>query len=220
VGIQAALDMILFIVTVMTGRVVPMFTNNGVPGAGAMRQPWLERAALGSVLVLLAADLLRASGVPLALLASLFAAVHLARWLLWHPWKTLRTPLVWVLHAAYLWIPVHLALRAGAALGWLPASLATHALTVGAIGGVIIGMITRTARGHTGRPLRADGYEVACYLLVLGAALARVFVPLFAPALLPQAVLWSGAFWAAGFGLYAVRYWPVLTRPRLDGRPG
>jgi uncharacterized protein involved in response to NO len=64
---------------------------------------------------------------------------------------------VWVLHAAYLWIPVHLTLRAAAALGWVPASPATHALTVGAIGGMIIGMITRTARGHTGRPLRADG---------------------------------------------------------------
>lgn len=26
--------------------------------------------------------------------------------------------------------------------------------------------------------------------------------------------------WAAAFGLYAVRYWPVLTRTRLDGKPG
>ena len=44
---------------------------------------------------------------------------HLARWLLWQPWTTLRAPIVWVLHAAYLWIPVHLALRAAAALGWI-----------------------------------------------------------------------------------------------------
>jgi uncharacterized protein involved in response to NO len=220
VGIQAALDVILFIVAVMTGRVVPMFTNNGIPGAGASHRPWLEKLALGAIVVLLTADLLSAGGVVLAALASAAAAVHLARWLLWRPWKTLRTPLVWVLHAAYLWIPVHLTLRAAAALGWVPASPATHALTVGAIGGMIIGMITRTARGHTGRPLRADGYEVTCYLLVLVAALLRVFLPLFAPTLLLQAVLWSGACWAAGFALYAVRYWPVLTRPRLDGRPG
>jgi uncharacterized protein involved in response to NO len=99
-------------------------------------------------------------------------------------------------------------------------SAATHALTVGAIGGMIIGMITRTARGHTGRPLRADGYEVACYLLVLAAALVRVFLPLAAPAFTMHAVLCSAALWSAGFGLYAVRYWPVLTRPRLDGKPG
>jgi predicted alpha/beta-hydrolase family hydrolase len=38
-------------------------------------------------------------------------------------------------------------------------SLAVHALTVGAGGGLIIGMMTRTARGHTGRPLQADGFE-------------------------------------------------------------
>ena len=91
---------------------------------------------------------------------------HLARWLLWQPWTTWRVPIVWVLHAAYLWIPVHLALRAGAALDWTTPSLATHALTAGAAGGLIIGMMTRTARGHTARPLRADRVDVACYVLV------------------------------------------------------
>jgi uncharacterized protein involved in response to NO len=93
-------------------------------------------------------------------------------------------------------------------------------LTVGAIGGLIIGMITRTARGHTGRPLRADRYEVACYLMVLLAALVRVFLPLLAPALTLSAMLWSAGLWSAAFALYTVRYWPVLTRPRLDGKPG
>jgi uncharacterized protein involved in response to NO len=220
VGIQAALDVILFIVAVMTGRVVPMFTNNAIPGTGAARHPAVEQAALGSVLALLAADVLQANASVLAVLALLAAAAHAARWMLWRPWRTVRTPLVWVLHAGYLWVIVHLLLRAGAALGWVAPSLATHALTVGAIGGVIVGMITRTARGHTARPLSADRDEVTCYLLVMLAAVLRVFVPLAAPALLMGAVLWSGACWAAAFGLYAVRYWPVLTRPRLDGRPG
>ncbi|HMA10129.1 MAG TPA: NnrS family protein [Ramlibacter sp.] len=220
IGIQAALDIVLFIVVVMAGRVIPMFTNNGVAGAGATRRPWLEKLALGSVLALLAADLLQAGGALLALLATIAALAHLARWALWQPWKTLRAPMVWVLHAAYLWIPVHLVLRAAAALGWLAPTFATHALTVGAIGGMIIGMITRTARGHTGRPLRADRWEVACYAMVLAAALVRVFLPLLAPSLTLHAVLCSAGLWSAAFGLYAVRYWPVLTRPRLDGRPG
>lgn len=219
-GIQVALDAILFIMAVMGGRVIPMFTNNGVPGAAAKRKPLVEKAALGATLVLLAADALQAGGRLLALVAAVAAAAHLARWSLWDPFKTLRTPIVWVLQVAYLWIPVHLVLRAAAALGWLAPSAATHALTVGAIGGLIIGMITRTARGHTGRPLQADRYETACYLMVLLAALVRVFVPLLAPALLLQAVVWSAVLWSAAFGLYFVRYWPVLTRPRLDGRPG
>ena len=57
-------------------------------------------------------------------------------------------------------------------------------------------------------------------MLVLVAALVRVLVPLLWPERLPGAVLGSAALWSAGFGLYAVCYWQVLTRPRLDGKPG
>jgi len=219
-GIQLALDVLLFIMVVMAGRVLPMFTNNGVPGANAQRHPVLERLALGSVLLLLAADLLQWPAPWLAAIAALGAVAHLLRWLLWQPWTTLRTPIVWVLHAAYLWIPVHLGLRAAAALGWAPSSAAAHALTVGAAGGLIIGMMTRTARGHTARPLRADRADTACYGLVLGAAVVRVAVPLALPQWTVGAVLLSAALWSAGFALYALRYAPVLMRPRLDGRPG
>ncbi|MFG6432103.1 NnrS family protein [Roseateles sp. LYH14W] len=220
IGIQVALDVVLFILAVVGGRVIPMFTNNGVPGAAAARNAWVEKAALGGVLALLAADALGLQGVPLAVLTLAAGAAHAWRWALWQPWRTLRVPIVWVLHLAYLWVPVHLLLRALAAAGWLMPSLATHALTVGAVGGLVIGMMTRTARGHTGRPLKADRYEVACYLLVASAAAVRVILPLIAPALFVHATLASALLWSAGFGLYAVRYWPVLSRPRLDGRPG
>jgi uncharacterized protein involved in response to NO len=220
VGLQLALDIVLFIMVVMAGRVVPMFTNNGVRGAQASRRPLLEKLALGSVLLLIAADLAQWQGTGLALLAVAAAAAHGARWWLWQPWRTLRTPIVWVLHAAYLWIPLHLALRAAAALGLATPSLASHGLMVGAAGGLIIGMMTRTARGHTARPLRADRADVACYALVLGAALVRVLVPWLAPQAYLDAVLLSSLLWSAGFGLYALRYWPVLTRARLDGKPG
>lgn len=219
-GLQLALDVVLFIMAVMGGRVIPMFTNNGVPGAGAHRRPPVEKLALGSVLALLAADVLMLPPLVLGLVAAVAAMAHLARWALWRPLATWRTPLVWVLHMAYLWIPVHLALRGGAALGAVPMSAATHALTVGAIGGLIIGMVTRTARGHTGRALRAEAAEVVAYVLVAFAALVRVGLPLAVPEATVTAVLASAALWAAGFGLYAVSYWPVLSRPRLDGLPG
>ena len=219
-GIQLGLDVVLFIMVVMAGRVLPMFTQNGVPGARPRRNALLERLSLGAVLLLAAADLGPLPSAALALLAAVAAVLHLARWCLWQPWTTLRTPLVWVLHAAYLWIPLHLLLRAGAALGWNSASLATHALMVGAAGGLIIGMMTRTARGHTARPLRADHADIACYALVLCAAVVRVGLPLLWPAATRGAVLASAGLWSAGFGLYAVRYAPRLIRPRLDGRPG
>jgi uncharacterized protein involved in response to NO len=132
----------------------------------------------------------------------------------------LRVPLVWVLHLAYAWIPLHLALRALADLGLIAPTLAVHALTAGAIGGLVIGMMTRTARGHTARPLRADGFDVTCYVLVALAAVLRVVVPLAVPAVTFAAVLAAALLWSAGFGLYALRYWPALSRARLDGRPG
>ena len=219
-GVRVALDAVLFILAVMGGRVIPMFTNNGVPGAGAAKQPVVEKAALGFVLALIAADLAGLDGWPLATLAAFAAMAHAWRWMLWRPWKTRLVPLVWVLHLAYAWIPLHLSLRSLAELGFVATSLPTHALTTGAVGGLVIGMITRTALGHTGRPLRADGFEVACYVLVLLAAVVRVGIPLAAPSLTMPAILGSAALWSAGFGLYAVRYWPILSKPRIDGRPG
>ncbi|AVS96343.1 NnrS family protein [Paracidovorax avenae] len=219
-GVQLALDAVLFILCVMGGRVIPMFTQNGVPGTRPRRNARLEQAALGAVLALMAADVAGVEGLPLAALASVAAVLHAWRWWLWQPWSTRRAPLVWVLHAGYAWVPVHLLLRALAATGAVAPTLATHALTVGAIGGLVVGMVTRTARGHTGRPLRADRWEAACYALVLAAAFVRVAGPLAAPAHLLHAVLVSAVLWSAGFGLYALRYGPLLSRPRLDGRPG
>ena len=219
-GLGLGLDAVLIIMAVIAGRVIPMFTNNGVPGAGARPVAWLEKSSLALLVVLLAADVLALPGWAMAALALAAAATHMARWLLWKPWKTLRAPLVWVLHAAYVWIPVHLALRGLADLGWIPASASIHALTVGAAGGLIIGMMTRTARGHTARPLRASRMDVSCYALVLAAAPVRVLLPLADPGLTLHAVLGSSMLWSAGFALYAVAYWPVLTRPRLDGKPG
>ena len=108
---------------------------------------------------------------------------------------------------------------ATAAANWIVENPWT-AVAIGASIGLIIGMMVRTARGHTGRILRADRADTACFVLVLLAALARILVPLVAPSQALAAVLGSAAFWTLGFGLYAVHYWPVLTRARLDGKPG
>jgi uncharacterized protein involved in response to NO len=213
-----ALDVVLFICVVMAGRVVPMFTNNAVPGAGARRVLALERTALGAVLALLAADLLGLPSVVVAIVAGVAALAHGARLALWNPWATRAKPILWILHAAYAWIVVHLALRAAGALDLAAPTLATHALTVGAVGGLTLGMMTRTARGHTGRVLETGRAETLAYALVMAAAVVRVFAPMLGWVF--GAIVVSGLLWAMAFAIFAVTYWPILSRPRLDGRPG
>ena len=220
VSVQVGLDVVLFIMAVMGGRVIPMFTNNGVPGARATRHPLVEKLALGGVLALFAADLLQAASTVVAVLTFAVAAAHAARLYLWQPWRTWPNPLVWILHAAYGWIIVYLVLRALATLGVIAEPLAVHALTIGAIGGLTIGMMTRTARGHTGRPLTADGFEVMCYVLVQLAAVIRVFGGMLLPGIYLATVIASAICWSSAFALYALRYWPVLARARIDGKPG
>jgi len=219
-SLQVGLDLVLFVMAVMGGRVIPMFTNNGVPGTKATRLPVVEKVALGSIVALLGADLFQASGGILAAIALVAVAAHATRLYLWQPWRTLRVPMVWVLHVAYAWIVIHFALRAAAALGLFAEPLAVHALTIGGIGGLTMGMMTRTSRGHTGRPLIADRFEVACFLLVFCAAVIRVFGGMILPDAYVATVIGSGICWSAGFALFAFRYWPVLSRSRLDGKPG
>jgi uncharacterized protein involved in response to NO len=218
-GIALGLDAVLFVMTVVAGRVVPMFTNNAIAGAGARRIAWLENAALGAILALIALDVLELA-LPAAATALAAAAAHGARLALWSPHKTLRKPIVWILHVSYAWIVAHLLLRGFAGFGLVPVALATHALTVGAIGGLTLGMMTRTARGHTARPLVAGAAETSAYLLVQLAAVARVLVPLAIPAAYLAATLVSALFWFAAFAAFTVAYVPILSRPRLDGQPG
>jgi len=219
-GLQLELDLVLFIMIVMGGRVIPMFTNNGIPGTNAIRHALVERIALGSVILLFAIDLLQLPQVVAAVIALTACLAHAWRLYLWKPWRTRATPLVWILHAAYAWIVVYLLLRGLTSLGLLAGSYAVHALTVGAIGGLTLGMMTRTARGHTGRLLVADGFERTMFLLIQLAAVIRVFGGIASPGFYIASIQLSGVIWAVAFGLYAVRYWPVLTRPRLDGKPG
>ncbi len=218
-ALAVGLDVVLLVITVMTGRVVPGFTNNAIPGAGARRNQMLDKAALGSILLLIALDALELSS-PAGIVALLAVTVHAARLALWAPLKTRGRPILWILHLSYAWIPVHLALRGLAAFDLVPAVLATHALTVGAIGGLTLGMMTRTARGHTGRPLETGRAELWAYVLVQSAAFVRVLLPLAVPAAYAAGIALSAALWSAAFFIFVAAYYPILSRPRIDGRPG
>jgi uncharacterized protein involved in response to NO len=180
----------------------------------------LDRAAIGVGAAAFVLDL--AGSAPLVLVTAAFAAaaLHAVRLEGWRPLATRGRPILWILHLSCAWIPVGFVLMGTAALGWTPTTLTVHAFALGVVGGLVIGMITRTALGHTGRLLVAGRSETAMYLLVHAAALTRVAVPLLAPAAYAAAVGVSAALWSAAFLLYAIVYWPRLSRPRVDGKEG
>jgi len=217
---RAGLYLVLFLVALMAGRVVPSFTRNAVPSARIRTWPMVDRAAM----IALAAALLAAgAGVPppvAGVLALIAATLHAWRLWSWDPWCTRARPILWILHLSYAWIPIGLLLLAAAQVGLVPELAAVHAFGTGAIGGMIIGMITRTALGHTGRPLATGHTEIAAYLLVHAAALLRVLPLLAISPLYPLALAISGAMWSVAFALYLARYAPMLTTVRADGKPG
>ena len=219
-ALQAGLDVVIIVMAIIAGRVLPMFTANAVPGTQPRREPLIEGIALGSLVLIVAADLIPAPSVLFGLLAVVAALSHAARLALWKPWRTAHKPILWILHASYAWIVIHLALRALSAFELVAASAAIHALTVGAIGGMTLGMMTRTARGHTGRPLETTAAETTAYVLVQLAAATRVLLPIAVPSLYHQSVVVSGLLWTGAFAMFVWQFAPILWQARIDGRPG
>jgi uncharacterized protein involved in response to NO len=139
----------------------------------------------------------------------------------WQTRDTLREPLLWSLHLGLAWVPVGLAALAAADLaGALPWSVGLHALTTGAIGTMILAVMTRVALGHTGRHLAAPPAATLAYALVSAAALARTLGALVWPSATLRVLSVSGALWVAAFALFALAYAPILLGPRVDGHPG
>lgn len=219
-ALYAALALIVLIETVMAGRVIPAFSMSAIPGLKITLDPKREKfTALASVAALSWWIFAPAHAAGAVLLA-LAAVLQSSRLIAWKPWRTRGRPILWILHLSYSWIPVGFGLLALNQLGWIGVSAGIHALAVGATGGLIIGMVTRTARGHTGRPLLASPPEVAAYALVMFAALLRVLVPLVAPHHLVLSIIVAASAWALAFALYLALYTPWLLRVRLDGKDG
>lgn len=217
---EAAIGLVTVFITVIGGRVIPMFTANAIAGVTIRRHAWAERAVIVLTLLAIGAHSVHAPTwvtMPVAAAAGIVHAVRLAGW---DPLRTRRTPIVAILHVAYAFLPMGFALIAAASAGWVDGSTALHALTVGAIACAILGMITRTALGHTGRPLATGRLEHVAYACIALAALLRVAVPAALPDLKTHAIAGAGALWVAAFLLYLVRYTPWLLRARVDGKEG
>ncbi len=216
--LHAGLALVVMIECVMAGRVLPAFTMSATPGLKLKPQPRLAPASAAVTAAALLAWVLQPSGALPAVLLVAAALLHAARLWLWQPLVARGRPILWILHVSYAWLPVGFVLLALAAVGLVPVTAGVHALAVGATGGLIIGMVTRTARGHTGRPLRVSRAEVLAYALVMAAALLRTLVPLVLDP--PAPLLAAAGAWSVAFGLYLWTFTPWLLRTRLDGKDG
>lgn len=222
--LYAALALIVMIECVIAGRVIPAFTMSATPGLKLNVRAPVERAALALTALAMLLWVFAPSGAVWGVVGgvafALAAVAHVLRLLQWRSAVARHRPILWILHLAYAWIPLGLALLAMAQFGWIAASSGVHSLAVGATAGLIIGMLTRTARGHTGRPLQVSRAEVVAYVLVIGAAAVRVLLPLAVPQWLPQALVIAAAAWSTAFAIYLFIYTPWLLQPRLDGKDG
>jgi uncharacterized protein involved in response to NO len=219
-SIAAALYLIVMLVVMIGGRIIPAFTANAVRDARVVQSRAADIAAIVLTLAAFVASLASAAAIVLAPLAASAALAQLVRQARWAPFATFTRPILWILHVSYSWIAVGLALLAGASLGLVSSAAAIHALGVGAVGGMIIAMVTRTALGHTGRTLKAGAPEITAYVLLHAGAVARLLAAV-APDLGYSALIdASGALWTVAFVIYFVAYFPRLVLPRPDGKPG
>lgn len=217
-GWRLGLAAILIMISVVGGRIVPTFTRNWLVKDERNRLPpapgFVDRASLG----VLHAALLGWVFYPAAWLTGLAllcgAALNLWRLTRWRAADTRAEPLLLVLHVGYAWLVLGVGALGLATLdAEIPLSAAIHALTVGAVGTMILGVMTRVTRGHTGRELSADRPTSLIYMLVVLAAAARI-VAAFVTAARTDWLLAAAALWIAAFGLFTLRYAPLLLRPR------
>ncbi|MGK8438087.1 NnrS family protein [Ectopseudomonas hydrolytica] len=217
-GALAALWLIGVLLSLIGGRVIPFFTQRGLGRVEPFAaHPWLDRLLLVCGMLVAA---LFASGhnlQPHPGLAAPFivlSVLHGLRLWRWHLRGIWRVPLLWSLHMAYAWLLLASLGMSAWHLGWLAhPSLASHALAVGAMGGLILAMMARVSLGHTGRALQPPKAMAWAFGLLNLGALIRVSAG--------SGWLWLAALcWSLAFALFAWYYAPMLCRARVDGHPG
>ena len=223
-SLHGAIMMFVFIIAIVGGRVIPFFTANG---AGVAKRPpikWLEIASLGSIMLLVAVAFIGFNTVPKYLLLTLssFAAIANGwRFLRWNGELCAKIPLLWSLHLSYAFIPLGFILLALYAAGYSASlSAALHCFTVGAMGGMILAMISRVTLGHTGRPLQPPKLMSLGYIAIITGAILRVILPGWFPQGASWAIGLAGGLWVLGYGIYGFYYGPMLVAARVDGRSG
>lgn len=205
------------IVLLIGRRVVPFFAMRMVPGLDIpmqVRSGHVQLALSVFAIVLGLAQLMTAMAAALAItgIISLWQTIR------WKPLAVLHKPMLWILYLGYITTGVGLVLAAAQIAGLSSGVLgraATHVHVIG-MGGfsiLIIGMVTRTALGHLGRPLALDSSMLVSYYFMIAAVVFRLAA--LWPSVYTKPFLDAAALsWIVCMGLYLWRFVPLLVRPR------
>lgn len=219
-ALRFALGVILVIITVMGGRVIPAFTANALR-LEVRKTPRLDAAAIAAVALSAILELAPVDPRVLGVAAIVAGVLNLARLSRWHPLATRAHSILWVLHLGYGWLALGLVLKGVTAFvpTWIPTA-SLHALAVGSIATLILGMMTRVSLGHTGRMLAVTTSIALGYVSLGVAALLRAIGPLVVPSAYRFLLIASGVAWTIAFAIFLIGYFPMLIAPRIDGKPG
>ena len=197
---------VIFLITLIGGRIIPSFTRNWLvknnPGPLPVPMNRFDRICILSAAIALglwvaAPDWGISQGA--LIVAAILQAARLWRW---RGDRVRATMLLLMLHIAYAFIPLGLFL-----LGMGLTVSGLHVFGIGAIGGMTLAVMIRATMGHTGRDLATTWDLTAAFFLLLLAALVRGALVEFAPD--PLTALWAGALlWTAAFGVVLVRVGP------------
>lgn len=214
-GLCAAIILIILI----GGRIIPSFTRNWLvrENPGQLPTPFgkIDLYSIIIAVIGLLAWVAFPENLVTGALLSLAGLVQLFRMARWAGYRTLRDPLVLILHISYLFIPIGLLLLSANifAPDKIPAAAGIHALGVGAIGGMTLSVMVRASLGHTGRELKASFFSIIIFTAIIVAASARIFQALSIGHY--QLTLYvSGAAWILAFGGFALTFAPALLRPK------
>ena len=211
IGIAAA----VLLIALIGGRIVPSFTRNWLAKSGQENLP----ASFGKFdLATIAASaiaLLCWIAVPehrlTAAACALAGALQFIRLGRWKGHRTLAEPLVAILHAGYVFVPIGFVLMAAAIFwpGTVPQAAAVHAWTAGAIGLMTLAVMTRASLGHTGQPLTASNLVTAIYVSAAIGAAARILAA-FGVATISMLTI-AALCWTLAFLTFAFAFAPLLT---------
>jgi uncharacterized protein involved in response to NO len=219
-GWRLAIVAIIALISAIGGRIIPDFTRNWLVkrGAPALPSPHsvIDRVALTTLDTGLLGWALFPTSKPVSAILLAAAALNLWRLTRWRGLATLPEPLLAILHLGYAWVVLGSALLGASILSSaVPEAVAIHAFTAGAIGTMVLAVMTRVARGHTGRALEADRVTIVIYLMITAGAAIRVMAE-FAGTSAMTLLAASAVLWVTGFGLFAATYGSMLLSPRLD----